>query len=245
MKQVTVIGSGNAFHTDARAHACYLLENSTGEMMLLDMGATALYRLQQEKTDLNAIGTFLITHFHGDHFGGLPFLLLEMDLIRKRKPELIIAGPVGVARACQQLIDICYPDFDFRFPIHYQEIPDKGTALHGFQIQPVPMEHKPESVGYRITGSRGNSFAFSGDARMNSNLLDLVRDVDVAVIELTMEAQFDPPVKHIALDEVRRMRSKLRPRRLIFSHIYDDLARKASAEGLGEAAYDGMVIRFD
>ncbi len=246
MHKVTIIGSGNAFNSNGRAHACYLLENDAGEAMLLDIGATSLYRLQQEGTDLNAIPFLLLTHFHGDHIGGLPFLLIELDIVRQRKSPLTILGPAGVQAACEALIEICYPGFDFHFPIEYREVPARGTTRAGeFRIESFPITHKDESTGYRVSGSSGKTFAFSGDAAFDERLVELVDGVDVAAIELSMETQSDPPTKHVALDEVRARRDELRPRRLIFTHIYDDLAAKVEHEGLGEAAYDGMVVSFD
>lgn len=245
MKQVTIIGSGNAFNSDGRAHACYLLENNAGELMLLDIGATSLYRLQQEGTDLNAVPYLLLTHFHGDHIGGLPFLLIELDIVRRRRTPLTILGPAGVQTACEALIDICYPDFDFHFPIEYHEVPARGMTEAGeFRIESFPITHKDESTGYRVSGSSGRTFAFSGDTAFDERLVALVDGVDVAAVELSMEDQTEPPTKHVALDEVRARRNELRAQRLIFTHIYDDLAAKVEREGLGEAAYDGMVVTF-
>ncbi|MCR9143274.1 MAG: ribonuclease Z [bacterium] len=267
MNRVTVIGSGNAFNTDGRAHACYLVESDGGSnsdettSVLLDCGATSLYRLQQEGVDLNGIDAVLLTHFHGDHFAGLPFILLEMSLVCGRKRPLHIFGPPGVAAACQAIVDLCYPGFRFAFDIEYAVLDARSpenaqTQQHGrpqsfqnFTIIPYPIEHRPESTGYRLVAkgaanSDGGSFAFSGDALFDQQLIALVDGVDLALVELTMQEQWDPPVAHLALDEVRARGRELKAKRLVYTHITDDLARQVVAEGLGEVASDGLTLNF-
>lgn len=245
MKRVQVIGSGNAFNSDGRAHACYLLENRAGAQMLLDCGATSLYRLQQLKIDLSKIDQLALTHFHGDHFGGLPFLLIEYDIVRARRTPFTILGPPGVEAACEALIELCYPQFKFHFPIVYREIPRDGLESGGFFLKPYPVTHKAESVGYRISdGDGGKVFAFSGDASYDENLFALTDGVDLAIVELSMEEQTDPPVAHVALSEVRARPQALGAKRLVFTHIYNDLAAKARATSLGEVAEDGAEYWF-
>lgn len=243
MKRVQVIGSGNAFNSDGRAHACYLLENRAGAQMLLDCGATSLYRLQQLKIDLLKIDQLALTHFHGDHFGGLPFLLIEYDIVRARRTPFTILGPPGVQAACEALIELCYPQFKFHFPILYREIPPDGVESGGFFLKPYPVTHKAESVGYRISDG-GAVFAFSGDASFDENLFALTDGVDLAIVELSMEDQTDPPVAHVALSEILARPEALGAKRLVFTHIYNDLAAKARASGLGEVAEDGSEYWF-
>ena len=245
MRTVTVIGSGNAFNTDGRAHACYLLENSHGETMLLDIGATSLQQLQLHRVDLQAIRFLLLTHFHGDHFGGLPFLLLELDLVRQRRAPLIVAGPPGVEERCRALMEVAYPAYfpKLRFPVTFLEV-TTTTRLGAFSVQPFPVEHQPESTGYRVTGPEGFSFAFSGDSACNEQLFELVRGVDVAIVELSMFRQTEPRTAHVSLEEAVAFRHMLSCKRLIWSHIYDELAEAVRTRNLGETASDGMVINF-
>lgn len=243
MKKVTVIGSGNAFNTSGRAHACYLLETSGGDRLLMDLGATSLYRLQQMQVKLEKIRGLVLTHFHGDHVGGLPYLLLQMGLIEKRSRTFDIAGPPGVRDICERLLEVTYPALDMGLNLKYTEIPPHGSCdLGDFRIQALPIRHRPESVGYRVSGPTGKTFAFSGDTSFDENLFRLTRDTDLAIIELSMEAQTAPPTAHVSLEEVRVNHEKLGTRRLVFSHIYDDLAKKTAALNIGEIAHDGLEL---
>lgn len=257
MNRATILGSGNAFNTDGRAHACYLIEIAADEhsandapvsrtTILLDVGATSLYRLQQQRVDLNQIDAILLTHFHGDHFAGLPFVLLEMALVLRRARRLTIMGPPGVADKCAAIVNLCYPGFTFDFEISYVELEThrEPYTFGAATIVPYAITHRPESTGYRIIAPNGRSFAFSGDALFDHNLCALVDGVDLALVELTMAEQWEPPVAHVALSEVRARRSELKAARLVFTHITDQLARTVVAEGLGEAASDGLVLTF-
>ncbi|MCB1326592.1 MAG: MBL fold metallo-hydrolase [Spirochaetales bacterium] len=241
MKQVTIIGSGNAFNTDGRAHAAYLLEHSGGEILLMDCGATTLYRLQAERFDANRLSGLLLTHFHGDHFGGLPFLLLQLDLVCRRQDAFVILGPPGVEAACRQLIDLCYPAFGFHFALEFIEVLSE-TSFRGFDIQAFPIHHRPESAGYRVSGPAGRTIAFSGDSAWDEALFDLVRGVDLALVELTMEKQSEPPVDHVAWDQVEREGHRLEAKRIVFTHIYDDLERRVLKSNFGAVARDGLTF---
>lgn len=248
MKQVLVIGSGNAFNIDGRAHAAYLLESSSGEVCLLDCGATTLSRLHQLNLSCASIDSILLTHFHGDHYGGLPFLLLQMSMIERRQKSLHISGPAGVQTACDTLVHAMYPGLEFSFPIHYHEIYAKVAceplfAKSSIQVEAIAMDHKAESLGYRLFGPESRSFAFSGDCALNQNVLDLVCEMDLAIVELTMFKQSIPPVSHIALSEVLERRTEFEARKLVWSHIHDALARAAEEEGL-EVAFDGMLLKI-
>lgn len=240
MARVQIIGSGNAFNMDGRAHACYLIESD----LLLDCGASSVLRMQSLHVDLASIEGVLFTHFHGDHLAGLPFLLLNYKYILKRSESLTILGPRGIQETCERLLELTYPGMTFEFPIHFVEItPDTDVAFKDKTIRGMPVTHRPESLGYRITWEKDSSrrtFAFSGDAAYDSKLFDLVRGVDLAVVELSL-VENDGSVAHVALSEVRD--GSLRSQRVVYSHVYDELANLARMEGL-TVAEDGMILEF-
>src|SRR5215212_4543910 len=95
MAGVTVrfLGSGDAFGSGGRLQTCILLE-ADGGRVLLDCGASSLIALKRFGVDPGLIDAVLITHLHGDHFGGLPFLVLDAQFSRRERP-LVVAGPPG------------------------------------------------------------------------------------------------------------------------------------------------------
>jgi len=92
--RLTFLGSGDAFGSGGRLQTCMLLE-SDGRRWLLDCGATSLVGLRGAGIDPSSIDAVLISHLHGDHFGGVPFLLLDGQFRRGARP-LTVAGPRGV-----------------------------------------------------------------------------------------------------------------------------------------------------
>ena len=105
--QVLFLGSGDAFFGDGRHHAGYLAR-SRDEVVLLDCGASTLAALKQQKVDPGEIDRILISHLHGDHFGGLPFLFLEYLYERPRQRRLGIAGPPGTEARVRALFASTY-----------------------------------------------------------------------------------------------------------------------------------------
>jgi ribonuclease BN (tRNA processing enzyme) len=89
--RTTVIGSGDAFGSGARFRTCIALGTgnaSSAPHTLVDCGATSLVALRQHAVELNAM---LISHLHGDHFGGLPLLILDGQF-RRRTSDLTVGG---------------------------------------------------------------------------------------------------------------------------------------------------------
>jgi len=80
--QVQFIGSGDAFGSGGRFNTCF---HVTGKKMnfLIDCGASSLIALKANNIDLNSIDTILFSHFHADHFGGIPFFMLVPVSLRR------------------------------------------------------------------------------------------------------------------------------------------------------------------
>jgi ribonuclease BN (tRNA processing enzyme) len=100
--QVRFVGSGDAFGSGGPFQACILLHapGHSGDV-LLDCGASSLIAVKQQRHDPSQIGLVLVSHLHGDHFGGLPFLVLDGQLGHRTRP-LHVAGPAGWESGCRR-----------------------------------------------------------------------------------------------------------------------------------------------
>src|ERR1700691_1199014 len=95
---VTFAGSGDAFGSGGRYQSCIHLRGPAGsDPVLLDCGATSLSALKRLALDPNEIAAVFVSHLHGDHFGGLPFLVLDGQFSRRTRP-LVVAGTAGTRR---------------------------------------------------------------------------------------------------------------------------------------------------
>ena len=75
---LSFIGSGNAF-ADSRCWSGFLANGRA----LFDAPPSALYGLKRARAAVDRIDVVLLSHFHGDHYFGLPFLLLEYRVTEK------------------------------------------------------------------------------------------------------------------------------------------------------------------
>ncbi|MEI8360356.1 MAG: MBL fold metallo-hydrolase, partial [Deltaproteobacteria bacterium] len=92
--QVTFVGTGNAFADGGSSHACIHIA-APGASLLLDCGGSSLPALKRAGINLAAIDAIAVSHLHGDHFGGIPFLILEQHF-KGRQAPLTIGGPAAL-----------------------------------------------------------------------------------------------------------------------------------------------------
>src|SRR5262245_64069453 len=122
--RVTVLGAGDAFCSGGRRHSGYFVE--AGEVgFLLDCGATTLQGLKALGIAAKRVDFIAISHLHGDHFGGLPFLFLEYLYEQPRTRPLLIAGPPGTEERVRMLHRTMYRELDalpLCFPLHFREL---------------------------------------------------------------------------------------------------------------------------
>ena len=76
MLRLTVLGSSDAFNAGGALHSAYLLEHDEGTL-LIECGPSVLAGMKRAGVPTDAPDAVLISHLHGDHFAGLPFLFLE------------------------------------------------------------------------------------------------------------------------------------------------------------------------
>ena len=222
------IGSANAF-ADTGCWSGFLLNGR----YLFDAPPSALYGLKHSGADLDALDVILISHFHGDHFFGLPFLLLEYAYAQagpgrtsRRTRELTIVGPPGVEEKSESLLALGYPNMAAKhlgFERRYVEIePGRSLEAAGLRIEAERMNHATDSLplclGYRVA-CNGSRLAYTGDTAWTDALLELGRDTDVFVSDCTYPQGFNRP-EHLSLDEIGVLRHKLDERTaIILTHL--------------------------
>src|SRR6202030_2934515 len=122
--RLTILGSGDAFGSGGRFNTCFFLETAKG-VLVVDFGASSLIALRARNIDPNQIDGILLSHLHGDHFGGLPFLLLDAQFLARRSRPLEIAGPPGTRQRLAEVLEAFFPGstkLNWRFPLEITEI---------------------------------------------------------------------------------------------------------------------------
>src|SRR5262252_480018 len=83
--ELTFVGCGDAIGSGGRFNTCFHVQ-SAGSAFPVDCGSSALISMKRLAIDPSAIDSIFITHFHADHFGGLPFLVLDAQFSKRRRP---------------------------------------------------------------------------------------------------------------------------------------------------------------
>jgi ribonuclease BN (tRNA processing enzyme) len=240
--RLTVLGSGDAFGSGGRLQTCLLVE-ADGHRVLVDCGATSLVALKRQGVDPATIEAVLISHLHGDHFGGLPFLLLDGQF-RRGERALTIAGPPGIETRVREAMEVLFPGSSGvrrRFVTTFVEW-TAGTAVEiaGARVTPHPVVHPSGAPPFALrVEAGGRVLAYSGDTEWTDTLLEAVRGADVFVCEAYT---FERPIKyHLDYATLAAHRAHLDCRRLVLTHMSDDMLAHR-AEVSVETAHDGLTI---
>lgn len=179
------LGTGDAFGSNGYKSAGIFIElNKKG--ILLDCGPHTVQSLKKLGKKTDDVDIILISHFHGDHIGGVPFFLLESSIQQRRTKSLTIVGPKSIQNRIKALYESLYEIIGKEpvpFPCHYQEITSgESNNIEDITIRAITVYHKPESQGYRLESDE-ISIAYSGDTGWTENLIPLIKDTDLAIIE--------------------------------------------------------------
>ncbi|MBI1884798.1 MAG: ribonuclease Z [Chloroflexi bacterium] len=221
MLELTFLGSGNAF-ASSRYWSSFLANGR----YLFDAPPTALPHLKRAGCPLADLRVVFISHFHADHFLGLPFLFLEYVYLTPRRDDLHIVGPPGVERFTEELADRCYPDLsraEAGYRRRYTEADPTGPqTIDEISFRAVPMQHaggKLDCFGYRVTID-GVTVAYTGDAEYSERIFDLAEGANVLVVDCTYD---EAGPEHMGLDDVRQVRKRVDPATtVILTHLDGD-----------------------
>jgi ribonuclease BN (tRNA processing enzyme) len=239
------VGCGDAFGSGGRFNTCFHVSGRDVNF-LIDCGATSLPALKQHDIARENIDLILITHFHGDHFAGLPFLLLDAQFTRRSRP-LVIAGPEGIETRLTQVMEALFEHSSQtrqRFELSVIALrPEETRTFGAVTVTPFPVVHGESGgpfLGYRIE-AEGRVIAYSADTEWTDTLIPLGRDADLLIAEAYY---YDRIVKnHLSLKTLEAHLPEIKPKRLILTHMSDDMLGRL--ETLGHtAASDGMIVEI-
>jgi ribonuclease BN (tRNA processing enzyme) len=240
------VGCGDAFGSGGRFNTCFHLVGQNVNA-LIDCGGSSLVGMNKLAIDRNAISTILITHFHADHIGGLPYFILEANYVLKRKAPLTIAGPPGLKARYAEMMESAYPgtaNLQLSFPLTLQEVEiGKRNEIGNVRVTPIRVVHDERAgpcLGYRCE-AEGKIVAYSGDTQWTDAVIHIGRNADLFICEAYTR---DKPINtHMALSALEKHLGQIKPKRLILTHMGNDmLARRAEVPF--ESAEDGLIVEF-
>jgi ribonuclease BN (tRNA processing enzyme) len=242
--QVRFVGCGDAFGSGGRWQTCIMVR-AAGQVMLVDCGATSLTALRAQGLDPQAVDTVAVTHLHGDHFGGLPFLILDGQF-RRRTAPLRIIGPPGIAARLTSAMETLFPGsagVSRRFDVEVSELAPGGSARAGeLRVRGWEVVHASGAppLALRVEDGR-TSFAYSGDTEWTPALLAAA---DGASLFAAEAYTFDRPVRyHLDYQTLAAHAPQIGAARIVLTHLSPDmLGRQADAEF--PVAADGLALEL-
>ncbi len=241
--ELTFLGSSNAFAAEGRYWSSFLVDGK----YLFDAPPTLLPHLKRLKIPLTQIEVLFLTHHHGDHFMGMPFLLLEYMYMTPRTNDLYIVGPPGVEAWMEDFAERCYPNItrDAGYRRCYVDARANIDQTAGpVSFRAVPMNHVRESMqamGYRVSID-GKTVAYTGDTMFCEEIFDLAAGADVLVVDCTYSEGCGP--EHMGLDDVRVIRKRIAPgTAMVLTHLDAEPATNGLPNVI--TARDLATFRFD
>jgi len=237
------VGSGDSFGSGGRLQTCLQLSGAGEGSVLLDCGATSLVGLKRMALDPSEIGWVLLTHLHVDHFGGVPFLVLDGQFNRRTRP-LVVAGPAGVGARLHAAMELFFPGSTAiarRFETSYVELRDRVPVTLGpARVTPYLVDHPSGAPPHALRVEYGGrTVVYSGDTQWTEALLDAARGADLFVCEAYT---FERPLRfHLDHATLRAHADRLDARRIILTHMGPDMLAHRN-EAAWECAGDGLEI---
>jgi len=240
-----VVGCGDAFGSGGRFNTCFVVDDAHGRFAI-DFGATSLTALAESNIDPASLDLVILSHLHGDHFGGLPFLLLHREFAALDKRPLTIAGPPGFGQRLRALHDSLYPglwkdSWSFRLDLVEVE-PGRPVQLGERTLLTEIVNHyagaEPCTALSMTTSSK--TIVYSGDTGWTDVLVALADASDLFLCECN-DLHDQAYEGHMSYQTLSARFDRLNTKRLVLTHLGPEML--AAAPDLEvECAADGMEI---
>jgi ribonuclease BN (tRNA processing enzyme) len=244
--RLTIIGCGDAFGAGGSLQTSFLVRSETSTF-LIDCGASSLIGMRRLGIQPNDIDTVFVSHLHGDHFGGLPWLLVDALYVSKRTKPLVVTGPKSIAARFATAAEALYPeitkakrDFDLVF-VDYEE--RRPLEIGGVAVMPFEVKHPSGAPPYALRFTlEGKVLAFTGDTGWVEVLCDVAHGADLFITECF---QYDVTLPiHLDYLTIDANYQRLGAKRVLLTHMGE--AMLAHVGRVDPARYliaqDGMTL---
>jgi ribonuclease BN (tRNA processing enzyme) len=243
--RVSFLGTGDAFASHGRFQSGYLIE-ADNYQILMEAGPTTLCAMKRMGKAPAELDLVLISHLHGDHFGGLPFLILEYLWESVRHKPLNIAGPPGLEERTWRLFNTMFPfssgDLDSvkRKLQFIQLAPSQKLQLGPARVETLRVPHMKQDLCFALKLKiAGKTIAFSGDTGWTDELIGFTAGTDLFLCECTYYE--NPLGLHLNYALLQAKRQYFDVKRMMLTHLGRKVLDNRSQLKI-EIAADGMTV---
>ena len=244
--QLQFIGSGDAFGSGGKLNTCFYIKRNS-HSFLIDCGASSLIGLKTNNIQVNDIRYIFITHFHADHFGGIPFFMLNAQFFSKRTEPLTIIGPPNLKNYYETAMETCFPGSsktETRFKLKFIELEEgQPTEIDDLNVTAFLVNHGNPGgpcFSYRIE-CENRVISYTGDTEWTDALIKTGHNADLFIAEAYF---FEKKVKlHLDYKTLLKHLPRIAPKRLILTHMSDDMLSHINEIDY-EIADDGKILEL-
>ena len=242
---ITILGSGTCVPSLERSSCAVLIETGNSKV-LLDSGPGTMRRLLETGKTIFDLSHIFYSHLHPDHTSELVPLIFATKYpdSQQRKKQLTICAGNGFSKFYTGLKHVYGNWIELTLGLlQILELDVSGPdsiSFDDFTVKSVPVEHNPESLAYRITGSHGKSVVYSGDTDYSNNLISLAQDADLLICESALPDDLKVS-GHLTPSIAGEIAARADVGKLVLTHFYPECDR-VDIEKECRKAYKGPLV---
>jgi len=221
--KITFLGTGEACDP-SRANTSILIEKDN-TLHLLDCGFTAVQRFMSKAPQGKPLESVWLSHFHGDHFFGLPQLILHLHQQGRTNPLTILSG-TSAKDKIEQCMEMAYAGLldKLSYPLAYLTVPCNSTIEHSnLHWQAAPVIHSKEPFGLLVS-SNSKRLYYSGDGKPTDEAKELMKGSDLVIHEAYTLTDTLPT--HCSIEECIDMADQLQLKQFALIHLSAETLEK-------------------
>jgi len=240
-----ILGCGDAFGSGGRHQSSYLID-AGDKLFLLDCGPTALLAMKRAGFDPRRLDAIFLSHLHGDHFGGIPFFLIEYLYRKPPLQPLTIAGPPGTEQRIGELFQVMYGSGaekkEMPFVRFHVLTPDEPASVKGIEVFPFEVPHQNRDISLALkVAYQGKKILFSGDSLWIERFIEQSQGVDLFLCECSFFRE--QPGMHVSYPALEANRSRLGCKKLLLTHLGEEMLAHEKEIAAAFAA-DGLALEI-
>ncbi|MGI8844231.1 MAG: MBL fold metallo-hydrolase [Gemmatimonadaceae bacterium] len=244
--RLTTIGTGTVAPHPSRVCAAHLVE-SGDVRLLLDCGHGAVHRMAALGLDWTSITHVAISHFHPDHVGDLPLLIMawRYGTLPPRIAPVTLVGPPGTIALIEVLATalgdwLRTPDY----PLAIEELAAGASLeLDSVKLSALKVPHTEESVAYSVE-AESRRLVYTGDTGFDEGLAEWARGSNVLLAECSLPEEMALP-NHLTPRQCGRLARVAEPSRLVLTHFYPPVEASDIAGDVRESFAGEVVLAED